>query len=185
MAFLINNYEIITAFSSILIATLAFFLTFYESHLNRKHDRLSVKPKLSLGTRINDALGEGKISADITLQNNGLGPACSNEYVMKYNNGTLFANKNDDEEMKNVIVVFEEEFSEHENERTVSVIGPDTWIPAGEKIVLFGVGIATEDAATRDRFKSLFRKLKVQMTYESIYGDGFSCDNQASLNQIR
>ncbi|CAI8821864.1 hypothetical protein EMIT0P100_10685 [Pseudomonas sp. IT-P100] len=59
----------VPAIASVFIALLALFVTLYQSHLSRKHNRLSVKPHLAIHSEEDDD------TFKIIIKNDGLGPA--------------------------------------------------------------------------------------------------------------
>ena len=64
-----NWSDDIPAIASGFIALLALFTTMYQSHLSRKHNRLSVKPHIALHSE------EDGNTFKIIIRNDGLGPA--------------------------------------------------------------------------------------------------------------
>lgn len=80
----------IIAFSSLLVATCALLTTFWQVRLSRKHNKLSVKPFLS----VHKVLVTGKTPI-IKIINNGIGPAFINNIYLKYN-GELFTLSSND-----------------------------------------------------------------------------------------
>lgn len=65
-----NWTDDVPAIASGIIAILALFATLYQSHLSRKHNRLSIMPHLA----IHGEEGEN-CTFTITIRNDGLGPA--------------------------------------------------------------------------------------------------------------
>lgn len=63
------NIELISKWSSIVIALCALFFSFYQSHMTRLYNELSVKPHIDIGLTYNDT-GIGFV-----WKSNGLGPA--------------------------------------------------------------------------------------------------------------
>lgn len=67
----IENWEIITAFSALLLSLTGILLSIYEGRANRKHNKLSIMPKLVFDIPWPEKMG----TFDIYLVNHGLGPA--------------------------------------------------------------------------------------------------------------
>lgn len=74
-----TNMEIsdIIAFNAVIIAALAFFLTFYSIRIQKKHNEISVRPFLNIDT--NDE------PISFTIVNRGLGPAIINSFEIMFN----------------------------------------------------------------------------------------------------
>lgn len=64
-----------------IIASCALVFTTYQAYLSRKHNRISVRPKLALQAERNSQNHTGSII--INLSNSGLGPAEINSYTLE------------------------------------------------------------------------------------------------------
>lgn len=67
---------------AMIVAIIALAVTFWQARISRRHNRLSVKPRLNLSTY----LSEDKIPIRIVIKNNGLGPAVNTRFKYLYGN---------------------------------------------------------------------------------------------------
>jgi hypothetical protein len=68
-----SNWEVITAISSGTLAILALGATFYQAHLTRHHNLISVTPKLTTWKTIRTESGNMLLA--LRVKNSGIGPA--------------------------------------------------------------------------------------------------------------
>ncbi|MEZ7493556.1 hypothetical protein QO198_18575 [Pseudoalteromonas distincta] len=83
LVLLLNSLSLsaVTAFTSLLVAICAMFITFWQAHLSRKHNKLSVKPHIA----VHKVAITGK-TPEIRIINKGVGPAFINSINLNYNN---------------------------------------------------------------------------------------------------
>ena len=70
-----SSAEQIVAISSLCVAALAFAVTLWQGYLTRKHNRLSVQPRLRVSLQLGERPG-------IYLQNVGFGPAVIIDFLI-------------------------------------------------------------------------------------------------------
>lgn len=167
MTFIADNYEIITAFSSIIIATLAIFLSLNEGSSNRKHNRLSVRTYIVLHQYKN--IVDKTYYHSIALENNGLGPAIIKSYEV-FHDGVMLGDRTDEEALISKIDKKVSEFGVATEHGRV-VFRPGNAIPANSTEHLIKICTSNVDRHTIGQIDSFVSKFKIVIEYNSIYNE--------------
>lgn len=163
---------------TVIVAAAAFFSSYYHFHSMRKHQRLSVKPKFQLSNRFDSTENEGFYTFRITLENVGLGPGEVTSKTMELG-GT---------KTTNVINEFEE-WTALVNEVLPNGCNPECHtarcdtnfsINVGKTLELLLVKFDKKSMSfmdARDMIILLNKEIKISISYSSIYGTNFQCEN--------
>ena len=156
-----NWTDDIPAIVSVFIAFLALFATVYQSHLARKHNRLSVAPHIEVHSEENDN------TFIITIRNDGFGPAILGTFNI-YENNNLVAG--DGEALiKNAFANLHRcEILATETIRTPFVL------PQGHTIQLVTLKFDDAIEPIDDYIES---QLRLEIKYQSFYGEEFNFDS--------
>ena len=153
---------------SVVISICALLLTMYQAWATRKHNRLSVQPRLS--TQIErDVTEERVIRVIATLSNSGLGPAIIKSFEILVNDKPYLIN----------------EQSEIESLVTRNVSGHIVELRTGffRKNHTFSKDATTEllNLKIRNATESTLEEIKMfhlRVNYESAYGESFLYDSR-------
>jgi hypothetical protein len=154
--------DTVTAIAAGVVAIAALFVTIWDSAQTRKHNRLTVMPKVSFNLNLS---GEaGGVRATLSLTNNGLGPALYEGIAIQYRGArkgdgfyTSWLAFKDSIIAPGVIVT-----------RALD-IGRDEAMPVGREYVLLAV--ESDSAVSPNAITEVFRGLAARVRYRSVYGD--------------
>jgi hypothetical protein len=150
------DFKAIIALSALFVSIVSVIFTFYALKIQRKHNRLSVKP-------IGDLfLGDYLDSKSVELYNNGVGPLLCKKIITKDKEGLI----------KDHIIDFLPDLEVKGHGKIYTKKG-NFIIVAGEKVSLFSFEGDHNDnkfATVRDLIRSELSKLTLTIHYEDIYG---------------
>lgn len=165
--------DLVISVLSVVIALAVLFVAYWQGHLTRKHNRLSVTPKLQTHTSQNDSGNSGAI--ELTLTNAGVGPGIIKTIQLKKNGASI-------DELTNELVKAELEYLplEIKHVRT-GWIQPDYFMSEKEPFSLVRIEFESTDPQASaqsllDKIRQIFDAYAIVGTYESIYGDTFDLD---------
>ena len=87
-------FSLITAITGVIIARKAYLLSHEEAQANRQHQKLTMRPLLSLTKEQYIGGSSGEAIFKVNLINNGVGPALINRYILKVGEQTIIDIKN-------------------------------------------------------------------------------------------
>lgn len=156
-----NWTDDIPAIASGIIALLALFATIYQSHLSRKHNRLSVRPHLAVHSEENDNL------FTITLRNDGLGPARIDALSIYKNHSKVDGSGE---------ALIKNAFGSLDRCKIISIESINTpfMLPVGHNIQLVELQFTNAKEPIDDYIE---RHLRLHTEYCSIYGERFEFDS--------
>jgi len=155
----------IVSFSAIIVAVASIFISTWQGMETRRHNRLSVRPKLEIHFYIN------KQDFGYSLHNNGLGPANIIDHKVFLNDVEISSNDSpsswydillDSLKLNNVPISF-------------SAIWPGATIKASEKRNLLRFELKGLDSLQIDPI-DISNKLSFEISYESMYSELFKCE---------
>ena len=153
--------------ASNVIALCAFGATFWQAHISRVHNKLSVKPHLTLF--IDN--GQRGLEFNITLQNNGVGPALLTKFCINLNGHEI---QNTFLEEKHQLIK-NELFPEFDSQLSCfDIEDKDYMMSAGDKIVLIRFTFNVDRFPSINAINEARNKVKIQVEYESIYKEKFN-----------
>lgn len=168
--------ECITDHTEAIIAGCALLLTVYEGRATRKHNRLTVIPRLVGKTDFHTIAAPVAFQMTATLVNAGIGPAIIKSFVV-LSGDEQHSVKSFDDSRKVV-------------EQIIGQPALSDWyffvplkghaVKAGEEIVLakFTSVLQETKFSSREELYSTLQKVGVLITYESIYGEVFTYDSR-------
>ncbi len=148
--------EIIVSTASVVIALCALIFTAWQFYLQRTHNRISVRPHLSMFTTTERHNNEAKLQ--VLLVNNGLGPAFINHFKV-YHNG---------QECEPNAAVFAVLGDLKEN-MSVTILGDDYAMPANETRCLLSVTFPALSNENVEQVKDKINSLDIVIEYSSVY----------------
>lgn len=143
------------ALSAILVAVFSLFVTIWESHQSRKHNRLSVKPFLGIGMDINEKV-------EFTLSNQGIGPAVIKEFSVYFNGNLISKNPRVD--------IYKELLEGREGKYIFHIPFEGACIKEGESKTLLSV-FYDDSNINNKAIKELSNNFAFKVVYTSIYGE--------------
>lgn len=173
-----DSFELLISVCAIIVAIFAFITSVCQAYFTRRHNKLSVKPILSvefnLAYKNDDDFG-------ISLKNNGIGPAILKDLKV-FVEGKLASNFSRDNWEK----VFELIQIPKNWEPLISctTIKPDYSISAGDKKQLLKINKKGLETNTLEDMRNFLKKLKIQITYESIYGEQWKDEQDGSEGSL-
>jgi hypothetical protein len=158
-----QKWPMITAFVSIIVGLSALFVSISEVRQIQHHDKLSVKPLLvrdCIADRTSNYIG-------ILLSNNGLGPAKIEKLIVTYNKKRYHINN-----LSSWSPLLR---YMNLNRKWVSIrsMGGEYWIKPNEMKYIIWADQKKINQDQRQAFVDFIRKLKLDITYSSIYGEKF------------
>ena len=177
-AFFKNNYEAI-------IAICALGFTAFEAHTTRKHNRLSLKPKLSIRLNVDrTAINDDLIVLEYRLKNAGIGPGeikriefffKGNSISKDFESMAHFLDHKIDEIMDKYEAPLGGYIFNH-------FLGPGIIIDAQSEDAILSFKCREWTPDTWGALEDVFKDLSVKMEYVSLYGETFSfLRNEESL----
>lgn len=145
-----------------IVAIASVIVSIQQSHLTRKHNRLSLKPLLSIYRAEFD-----NHPLEITLVNKGLGPAILKSFSVWV----------DDVEISKGTI---NPIYAALNQVGISISGvgghlfsKDEVLPPSEKISIFMIPLPENKNSTYDERVKAFRRIKFKIKFQSIYDESF------------
>ncbi|UUC20832.1 hypothetical protein NOV18_10250 [Pseudomonas asiatica] len=151
----------VPAIASGIIALLALFATVYQSHLSRKHNRLSIRPHLAIHGEEGD-----DCTFTVIIRNDGLGPA-NIEDLKIYRDG-----KKLDASGEHLITKAFEGLEKCEL-KSLEAISPPFILPANHSIKLATIGYDESIDSIDEHLENI---LRLEIPYTSSYGEKFKLD---------
>ena len=174
MADWLDKPEMIIAMASAAIAMLTAIFVAYQAYLSRRHNRVSVRPLLSLRRNQYRSDADSVLNMEYTLENNGLGPAIIIDYEIFFEKNLIGSNKNVDDAKKSMVKIIREHFPRIEFQ--YAIIARNFVINNGSYRELlslrpeFGHGFKKRD------YMEFVEKFRFNINYTSIYGERFHYD---------
>lgn len=141
--------------AAFLVAGAAMFTAVYSAWATRRHNRLSVKPYLTIA----HWASEGEEKWGLVLSNDGLGPAFIRSYRF-YIDGTELR-QDPGNRAADVAARLGQPTVNWEYSEPIGAIKP------GDEFFLVA---APRDAFLPDTFYTVLKRIRIQMTYASVYG---------------
>ena len=169
--FIQHNYEGI-------IAVCALAISIYEARLARRHNVLTLIPRLELKQsriEIDDPTTNSKVHFTLDIKNTGMGPAIINDFEV-YFKTKLRKKKFSLAKFSEII----EEIKKNHKSLYVEIFHEtlcrNLFIPAGEKVNLLTVTCLQYTEESKDELKYVFDRMEAIITYISLYGEEFEVD---------
>jgi hypothetical protein len=161
-----THWDRTTAIIGICIAIIALAISIYEGYSNRKHNRLSIKPKLDI------QLDWGLESeSGLFVYNRGLGPAQIKSFQILLSDNLL----QPEEFLYHLGYAFKsapEKFVEEHTLFSGKFLFPGNIIDKGEVVTIFGIPKGTITRNEVESFNKFFAKqVKIYITYCSFYDE--------------
>ena len=152
--------EVITAIATAVMALGALVISITEGRAARQHNRLSVRPYLTVRHHLSGRRGMLGIAAS----NDGLGPALVTACAVEVD-GTAMEEEDGDNGWNAALKAL----GIHDSEFAIETIAPKGTIPAGGTVWLLCTPYRPDKVALRDNMKAAVRRLDVRLSYESMY----------------
>lgn len=150
-----------------IIATCALLFTAYQAYLSRRHNRLSVIPRLvSFGSRNSeDNIGHIKV----TLSNKGVGPAVIEFYLFELDRKPQ--KLKDSREALNFVDSLVGEICIR---CSVSSFAPGHVLAAGESLTIMEIVFSDAEGQGWRHIEEMMDRLALRVRYSSLYGEKFN-----------
>lgn len=147
-----------------IIAVCALAFTAYQAHLSRRHNRLSVAPRLSTFSYRNSENGIGRLQVD--LSNNGLGPATIDLYQIE-----LDGVAQDFETSEQAHLFIQDLVGSIGIKNSISSLLPGHIISAGETATIVDLYFWENAGEGWSHIDSIADRLSLRIKYSSMYGE--------------
>ena len=154
-----------------IIATSALLFTAYQTHLSRKHNRLSVKPHITTFT--NRLLNNTGGVLTVSVLNNGLGPAFVTGFTVYLDNNPIDTKQPSEVEQRLSEVLGGPQFN-----FTTTYFGTDYAMRANEDKVLLHVHFPALANADIEEVEKKLKRFDLVLSYKSAYGETFTYDSR-------
>lgn len=155
--------DTITAIAAIIIALIALGISVWQGYETRRHNRLSVTPKLTYDYSLSSAYPE----VAIKLSNNGIGPAIIKDFALHVDGIRI-----EDigyggwKSVGNKLNTFQPWVRS-------AFLNKEDVMRVGETKMLFSVDRKNINRERKEIILKAFSRLKISIEYESIYGDNY------------
>jgi len=151
--------------AALVVAICALFLTVYQAHLSRRHNRISVSPSLtSFASRKSD---EGHGELRLELRNNGLGPALIDSFRFVLDDVDLtFDDSNE------AIGFLTELVGNIQIKCEITTLTHDNILRSGDSVTVIHI-VFLEVGRSWEHIESLVDRLALNVKYHSMYGEQF------------
>ena len=155
-----------------IIAISAVILTGTQIYFYKKHNKLSVKPHLdNFATSIEK---DGYLEYILYLNNNGLGPADIESFVVKYND-EIISTDNAQETQQIIRNKIAENYS---CENYVGVYTKGSVLPTNEKNILLKIILPISSDEEMNNFTAFLDRFDLIIEYKSFYGEIFTISTE-------
>ncbi|MBI5203795.1 MAG: hypothetical protein HZA11_02635 [Nitrospirae bacterium] len=159
----------ITGIASSIIALCALLFSFWQGHITRKHNRISVKPHLTTWEESNPQEGHYKVA----LHNNGIGPALIKNFTIKVD-GEIIEGEKTEKIEKALEILFP----------NLGYTSNHSWFQEGyamsanEGKTIVEISFQNPEKVNPSVVKSAIERADVIVEYESMYGEKFTFDSK-------
>jgi len=161
----------LTGNATLLVAACALFLTINGSRATRRHNRLSVQPRLSAFAETTENAVSGVAIYKVALRNSGLGPAFIKRFEVLWDGNVLKVDSPEDFQMevsKNVPAHYAA------SPRYFSVLRKDYVMAKDSSVEVVSIGIHNATP-----FHALeLKRFQLRVVFESAYGEHFVYDTR-------
>ncbi len=172
-AYLLVIIDFIREYSATIIAICALLLTVIQAYISRKHNRLSVKPSLTVSTYAEyDA--PNRYVCVIELINAGLGPAIVDDYIIVYD-GKEYYFTNHEEFFS---LIYDDVFPDNciYKDDYFYLFRYGSVIPAGESQEILEISFHFKDDDELKVIQEKIKKFSLKIKHHSIYDQKFTYD---------
>ncbi len=148
--------ELVISVVSIVIACCALAFTFWQVKIQRQHNHISIRPHLCRFTK--RKLQNNVAYLEVTLVNNGLGPAFINSFDVYYRGKICDPD-----------VVIKEVFNELGCNVSHTILGDDYAIPSRSEKALLVLSFVALSEVALDDMEGLINKIDLVINYSSAY----------------
>lgn len=171
LAFIGTHWETITAIASGFVALCALGLTFYQAHLTRKHNKISVTPRLTSWRGLDTLKNEPRLS--VTIKNSGIGPAEIRDFAIYVDEQRLSGRHTEPIERALRLLFPAAIYHAHH-----AFVAPGHFIAAGDSFVLLDVTFHSPRAPTEAELLHAEARTRLVIQYASMYGELSTFDSK-------
>jgi hypothetical protein len=154
----------ITATASLTIALCALLFSAWQGYQTRRHNRLSVSPRLT--TWIDSSENQGEHSVE--LMNNGIGPAVIKSFELAVDGKDIQGEQ--EEKIKNAVKII---FPTEKYTITAGYLGGGYVMAAKESRTLVSLKFLLGSMPSGEEFKKKLSRTSLKIKFESMYGESF------------
>ncbi len=155
----------LVSFASMLVALVALVFSVWQGIETRRHNRLSVKPYLTIDTQYFSLHGH----IGLRLQNNGLGPLIIKKAFIERNPSRQLASLFTPEFIELMPSIQLEQFA-------INVLSENySLLPTGEFWIFYATDVTQESS---DAIRQAMSGIRIEVHFESIYGEKYSNNKQ-------
>lgn len=157
-----NNWEVITAISSGTVAILALGATFYQAHLMRLHNRISVTPKLT--TWKTTRTESGNMLLALRVKNSGIGPAEITSFEIFIDQKKM--NGEQTEPIEKAVSLL---FPNTQYNPEYAFVAAGHFLAAGDEFDLVNLSFQKDHEPTTEQLKNFKDRARLVIKYRSMY----------------
>ena len=148
-----------------IIAVCALSLTVWQFVVQRKHNRVSVRPHITRAT--DTSWNNGDASLKVSITNNGLGPAIIKDFKVFYKNAECEPE-----------IAIKEALGELQKNCQFGTMGEDSALAQGESKVLLNVRFKTQHPSQIELVRAKIDTMDFYISYKSAYGETWEIDTR-------
>lgn len=181
------NTDRIIGLSAMLISLITLFIFFYQTNLLKEQSRLEVRPRLSFNKTIdknvtvNDSITTAQITIQVSVRNNGLGPAIIESCAVDFQNNE-----------HGVSPFFEEKFpklKEYGTFTQLSDLAQGGAIPAEASVTIFTYQYDIKDQDTINKYLGVAAAyefpFELVVEYSSLYEEKWSIRSSVDGHPVK
>lgn len=159
--------------AAILVSACALFLTIYQAMAARKHNRITVRPHLT--TFIDKHSSPDSRRVDVTLSNNGLGPAVIKSFEPLFNGSPTGAT---DSKSLEHFVADNLGLQIHPSPSYFSFLNPGYIMAADSEMKIASFAVVMSLSMKDEAIQSALSQFEIRITYQSLYEEDFVYDSR-------
>ena len=163
----------VIAISAAAVALCAMVATFLQAGLMRRHNRLSVRPRIDY---VVSAYPDKPVT--LTIVNNGLGPAIVTRIHINFD-GVEYPLQ--DATMPQEVL---DEFIKSDLRIDYNLIGPNTPISAGGNVVLISFNDTAAGPILNNQAVAVLKRFGFTLEYQSMYGETFKLNRASECGKV-
>ena len=148
-----------------IIAACALSLTIWQAIVQRKHNRISVRPHLTRAT--DTSWNNGDACLKVSIKNNGLGPAIIKDFKVFYQNTECEPE-----------AAIKKALGELEKNCQFGTMGEDSALAQGESKTLLSVRFKTQHPSHIELVRKKVDTMDLYISYKSAYGEAWEIDTR-------
>ena len=164
------NWQMITGITGVIVASCAIIISIWQGMVNRKHNRMSVRPHLTTWRQIDPSNGYYQVD----LINNGIGPALIEKFCVKVDGKVLPG-----AELEVIETAMKILFPNNAYTLGKAYVGKGYAMAPKERCTIVSVQFLEKPGPSIETVEhALLRRADLEITYTSFYGERFELETE-------